>query len=371
MKHSYINIVFLSILLLGSLLLSSCKEKTNPAPVQEESFSKRAMLESFADKIILPNLAILKLSVSGFSQATETFIQSPTQSSLDQLRARWDSSYVDFLHCNAFNYGPGEVPITGMFAENIGIWPVNTTKLEQRITQKNFNFNDFERDTRGFQAVEYLLFSPDALTRFQDTLTGADRKAYLQALVQHISGWVNTVHDGWGTYRQTFVQNDGKDAGSSVSMLYNDFLESFEAIKNFKIGVPAGVRAGQTQPEPGKTESYYSGNSTRHLKEHFKAIEYMWKGNSRSGQEGIGFDDWLNSLQDGKTLLSETRTRFDELQALNQSFNDSQSIAAYLQSDLNRVQNWYTEYQKFTRYIKSDLSSLIGIAITYSSGDGD
>jgi hypothetical protein len=31
----------------------------------------------------------------------------------------------------------------------------------------------------------------------------------------------------------------------------------------------------------------------------------------------------------------------------------------------------HTEMQKLTRFIKSEMSSLLGISITYSSGDGD
>lgn len=371
MKHSMKRILKLGTFLSIVIFLSACKGTEDIEPKDQETFNKRNMLESFADRIIIPNLAALKTSVTKLKNSTDVFIQSPTEENLDLLRMHWDSSYVDFLHCNAFNFGPGLVPITGMFAENIGVWPVNTARVEQRIQQKNYSIQDFERDTRGFQAVEYLLFSEDALVKFQDTLTGSDRKAYLQALIQHISGWVISMNNGWVTYRTEFIENDGNDAGSSISMLYNSYLESFESLKNFKIGIPAGVRAGQTQAEPTKTESYYSGYSTRHLKEHFDAIYYMWKGNSRNRIAGIGFDDWLNSLQDGKTLLSETTLRFEELKTLNQSFNDSVSVSNYVGSDLVKVQNMYTEYQKITRYLKSDLSSLIGIAITYSSGDGD
>lgn len=363
-----VSLIFSGILL---LMVSSCKRKQEPDTDSSSEFSKKQMLESMADKIILPNFNQLKQSLVEFKLNCDSFRLNPTNTRLMQLRQNWDTAYVDFLHCNAFNFGPGEIPVTGTFAENLGIWPVNVSRVEQRIQDKNYSFSDFERDTRGFQTIEYLIFSSGALAKFQDSTSGLDRRAYLEALSNHLSNWVYTVVDAWPAYRQTFINNDGKDAGSSTSLLYNNFLLSFESIKNYKLGIPAGIRAGQTQAEPDKSESYYSGYSTRHLKEHFKAIENIWRGNSRTGTEGIGFDDWLNSLQDGKALLSETQTKFEELKTLNNTFQDSISIAQFVQSDVSKVQNWYTEYQKFTRYVKSDLSSLIGIAITYSSGDGD
>ncbi len=310
----FVSIVFVVILF---LMVSSCKRKPGPDPDSSSEFSKKQMLESLADKIILPNFNQLKQSVAAFKINCDSFNLNPTNTRLTQLRQNWDSAYVDFIHCNAFNFGPGEIPVTGTFAENLGIWPVNVSRVEQRILDKNYSFSDFERDTRGFQTIEYLLFSPGSLAKFQDSISGPDRRAYLEALSNHLSNWVFTVVDAWPTYRQTFVNNDGKDAGSSASLLYNNFLLSFESIKNYKLGIPAGIRAGQTQAEPEKSESYFSGYSTRHLKEHFKAIENIWRGNSRTGTEGIGFDDWLNSIQDGKSLLSETQTKFAELNTMN------------------------------------------------------
>lgn len=353
------------------ILAAGCKNNNNPEPDAPAAFDKKTLLESVADKIIIPNLKTLQSSTDRLVLAGNAFQSGPDSLRLQALRAAWDSAYVDFLHVNAFNFGPGEVPITGTLADNLGIWPVNVNRVEQRIIQKNYTFTDFERDSRGFQALDYLLFSDSALIRFNQPGTGPDRLAYLNAVIQHIQGWVTNVNNGWNVYRQEFIQNDGKDAGSSVSLLYNQFLLSYEGIKNFKLGLPAGLRAGQTQAEPTKTESYYSGYSTRHLKEHFAAIRNIWTGNARNGAEGIGFDDWLNSIQDGKTLLGETRAQFNAIADFNATFNDNTALSTFIQTDLTRVQSWYTEYQKFTRYLKSDLSSLIGIAITYSSGDGD
>jgi hypothetical protein len=47
------------------------------------------------------------------------------------------------------------------------------------------------------------------------------------------------------------------------------------------------------------------------------------------------------------------------------------NLSTAISNDFNRVDEVHTELLKLTRFYKSDLSSLIGIAVTYSSGDGD
>jgi predicted lipoprotein len=367
-----ISIIFFGVLMLLSSVWISCKrdkDKDSPAGLSA-GFDKKAMLTHMADQIIIPNLQTLGSSVALLEQRLDSFLQNPNQANLTLVQTQWNTAFLDYQHCNAFNFGPGEKNIVGTMAENLAIWPVNQSRVEERINAGNVNFNDFERDTRGFQALDYLLFEPNALSSFQNA-NAESRKVYTRAVMTHIQQWVIDMNQAWPSYRQTFIDNDGKDAGASVAILYNEFLKSYESIKNFKIGIPAGLRAGQTQVEPLKVESYYSQYSIQHIRENFMAVENIWRGRSRSGIEGPGFDDWLETLEEGKALKTQTENNLQLMRQANEAFQNSESLALLVQNDLPRVQSWYTEYQKFTRFIKSDLSSLIGIAITFSSGDGD
>jgi len=352
--------------------VTSCK-KDKPKDKQDTSFDKKEMLISFSDKVIIPSLNDLMASTENLSTQTAKFADNPTAANLDSLRASWKATHVAFLYCHSFNYGPGEKPIIGMMAENIGIWPANTVRIEERIQTNNTNFTaDFERDTRGFMALDYLLYENNSANSLING-TEPNRMNYLLAVVEHIRSWVSGVHSGWttGGYRTTFINNDGKDVGSSIGMIYNEFLKSYEAIKNFKLGLPAGKRAGQTQTEPTRVEAYYSGLSNYFIKEHLKAVENLWRGRSKLGEDGIGFDDWLASLKDGANLKTTTEQRFAILAEETAKLGNDERLSDLIINDLNRVELLYEEYAETTRFIKSDLSSLIGIAITFSSGDGD
>lgn len=369
MNNTKVKVAVLITSVIGLLFLGSCKEDENNSGTG--NFDRKLLLENIADNNIIPNWAMLKVKTDSLETAIGIFTQSPTNSTLAGARAAWVSAYLQWQHCNAFTFGPAEKSILGTATENLGTWPINTTVVEERVQKADYNFDDFRRDSRGFLALDYLLFAPGALDSLVNSSAATNRKNYLQKVTENIKTWVDDVNTGWATYRNEFVNNTSKAAGSPTSNLYNEFVKSFEGIKNFKIGLPAGKRAGQTQAEPKLVEGYYSGLSVLFLKEHFKAIENSWRGVGTDGQNRTGFDDYLLTVTGGTQLKTETEAQIAAVNLSLQAIASNELLSALVISDLSRVENVHTEFQKMTRFFKSDLSSLLGIAITYSSGDGD
>ncbi len=174
-----------------------------------------------------------------------------------------------------------------------------------------------------------------------------------------------------GAYYTEFIGNKGTDAGSSTSQCYNEFVRSFESAKNFKLGLPLGKRPGQIQAEPQLVEAYYSGKSLECLRLHLTAIENIWYGRSKSGQDGVGFREYLEKVEGGPALIISTETQLAALRTALAAVSDTPALSVQITNANPQLETLYTEFQKMTRYFKSDLSSLLGIAITFSSGDGD
>jgi predicted lipoprotein len=349
---------------------SSCNDKKDPDD-NPGSFDKELLLQSLADRLIVPSVNRLEQATEELEKATAAMRNNPDAERLDSLRAAWKNAYLANLWCNSFNYGPGEKTITGTYFENTGLWPVNAVRIEARIQNGQVDFSaDFERDTRGFLALDYLLFENGSV---QELLAGNEKRLnYLSALSAHLHNWTQQLRNGWnGSYRKTFVENDGKDAGSSVSIFYNAYLKAYEGIKNFKLGLPSGKRVGQSGPEPALAEAYYSGISVECLKEHLKVIEYIWYGRAQDGTEGTGFDDWLKTVSGGDALIGETKNFFNQIREKAAALPAGERLSDMVVSQPGPVEDLYNTCLSGTRFIKSDLSSLIGIAITYSSGDGD
>lgn len=354
-----------------SIVLFACK-KNSSEPT--ERFDRGKMLENFAQNLIRPAYQDLQNSVNTLKTATEAFIQDSNLQNLQNLQAAWEDAYTTWQYANAYNFGPaGEQDLRKSLVEEIGTFPVSETKIETAIANNSANFNDFNRDARGFLTVEYLIFNLNGdndavLTSF----ASANRKNFLAGVVNDIKTRVDEVVASWsGSYFNEFVSNTGTDVGSSTSQLYNEFVKSFESIKNFKVGLPLGKRPGQTQAEPTRLEAYYSGKSRKMIGEHLKAIENIYYGKDKSGKDGIGFDEYLESVEGGNTLISSTENQWAAVKSAFEAVSETPRISEQITNSPAAFDNFHTELQKHTRFFKSDMSSLLGITITFSSGDGD
>jgi predicted lipoprotein len=342
-------------------------------PATGSDFDRKTLLSFCANAHIKPGYSDLTTSLQELKISVENIKNQTDTSVITIARNKWVETYTKWMHVNAFNFGPaGEQGLTMPLVQEIGTFPVSESKIETAISNNNWNLNDFNRDARGLLTVEYLLFRPFRADSTLISLSDTIRLNYLTDVVTNTLTRVQAVSDAWnGSYYNTFISNDGTDAGSSISIFYNEFVKSYETIKNYKLELPLGLRPGQTQPDPTLAEARYSGTSMQMMREHFAALVLLWKGISVNGTTGVGFIDYLETVPGGDALITSTQLQITATENALASVPDSPSFSVLVQNNDSRLLALHTEIQKMTRYFKSDLSSLIGIAITYSSSDGD
>ena len=361
--------------LLVALVLSACDSGSKGGSSTDTDFDRSKMLDNMAQNLIRPAYADLSNKLTALQASASAFAVNPSETTLAPLRQAWFAAAQTWQYANAYNFGPAsEDGLRKGLVEEVGTFPVSEEKVEVAIAAGQWNFNDFNRDARGLYTVEYLIFGKNNGSTEQVVgtfLAQPTRLLYLVALCSDLKDRVAAVESGWQTYSASFLANAGTSAGSSTSQLYNQFVQSFEAIKNFKVGLPLGKRPGQTSALPEKVEAYYSGQSLQLLENHLTALENIWRGRSREGVDGIGFREYLNDVTGGPELIAQTETQLASIKTALAALPKNQPLAAQITSNPMAVETLYTELQKHTRFFKSDMSSLLGIAITYSSGDGD
>jgi uncharacterized protein len=352
-------------------ILGSCNSKNTDIT---DNFDRTQMLKNYADNLIVPAFTNLQTNTNTLKQATDDFVANPTSSKLGIVQDAWLATQKSWQYACPYNFGAaGEEGVRKTLAEEIATFPVSSSKIEANISSNTLTLSDFSRDNRGLLAIEYLVFDP---TKINDAIVAnfnTNRKNYLQAVVNKIKTQVDAVVTDWkGNYYNDFLKNNGTEAGSSTASLYNEFLKSYENLKNFKLAIPLGKRVGQTQAEPTKVEAYYSAKSLEMMKLHFQVLENLWLGKNANGQDGTGFKEYLESIQGGQTLVASTENQINSIKNALNTVPNSPEMAKQIQNgQIITLETVYNEFQKHTRYFKSDMSSLLGIAITFSSGDGD
>lgn len=359
---------------LATLVMSvwGCSNSGADSPTDTSGERRKALLQHSAEKIIYPAFEQANIQAVALQTAIGNALLSPTPQTIESARSAWKTTVMAWQRASLYNFGPGEDNL-GAINEAIATFPVAPSDIESFIASADTTFQNFRRDTRGLFAIEYLLFNGSASDVANALAQSSLRKAYLRSVTRDITTRVNSAFTGWNTYKSSFIANDGSAAGSSLSELFNNFAISFEALKNFKIGVPAGMRAGQTSTEPTRVEAFYSGYSLTLAREHFEVLVQAWEGIANDGTDGTGYADYIQPLVGGNTLATETRTQITAVRNAFAALPPEANLAELLQTGTapTNVVQLHTELQKLTRFFKSELSSVMGVSITYSSGDGD
>ena len=350
------------VLLLMTIACGDDNETSDPG------FDRAILLESLASDLIIPNFETLQGSVSALTAASTSFVAQPDEAHLGQLRTAWVQAAKDYQHCSAFGFGPGNLTL-GAFSTVLGVFPVDEAQLEANILDQGFNLAAaFDRDIRGFYAIEYLIYQkglPDAevVATFDD-----DRKDYLMLIVGELQTTFDNIVAEWrGTYLQEFIADDGTSAGSSISLLYNEFVKDYEVLKNFKLELPGGLTAGQPV-NPALVEAYYSGISRDLVVEHFENSKNIWLGLSRNGAQLTGFEEYLATVVGGPELVATTIEAIDQIDVAIAALPEGRLSDNIEAAEIGALRD---ELQDNTANFKSSMSSLLGISITFNSGDGD
>ncbi len=340
---------------------------------QGDSFDRKKMLTDIATSLIIPGYQRMDEALHELDAAVNAFNMAPSVGTLQAARTAWDTAAFRWQDVVTYDFGPAE-GLYGNLSVNVGTFPADASGIEAYVAAGDTSFQNFDRDTRGLFGVEYLLYgsNDDTIIALFSGEGGGSRRAYLQAIVRRMRNDVGTVLSEWNSgYAADFASRNGTDAGSGTSQLFNAMNISYELIKNYKLGLPLGLRAGQTSAEPTKVEAFYSGLSASLIERHFEAVLRVWSGQDLDGNNIDGFEEYLATVPNGVRLIADTKQQIEAVQGASAAVPKSIPLSEQIISMPEPPTTWFTEMQKLTRFLKSELSSLTGIAITYSSGDGD
>jgi len=342
-----------------------------------DAFDRKVMLENIADNIIVPAYQNFETDMTAFRTAASDFTNTADEANLVALREAWSTAYISWQSVSMFEIGKAEEL---SFRDFMNVYPISTSSIEVNISSGNYDFGSVSlQDEQGFGAVDYMingLSSSDTeiINFYTDLTNGGNYTSYLTDLVERMSQLTAQVVADWtGGFRDTFVDNNGSSATSSIDKLVNDFIFHYEKhLRAGKIGIPAGVFSNN--PLEDRVEAFYIGSFSKNLfNANLNALQDFFNGkhfNSNTRGESLrSYLDFLNTIKEGEDLNKLINNQFDSVRITAANLNDDFSVQVRSNNDL--MLNTYDELQKNVVFLKVDMLQAISVNVDFVDADGD
>ena len=357
---------------LSLVLLSGCGEGATGLDGPDRSFDRSALLANMADNIIVPAYQALHESVAALEEATSAFTASPEAGRLQALQSSLHAARLAWQDANLFEFGPAE---SQALRATLNTYPADTARVEANVVSGSYSLASIaNRAAAGFPALDYLLHADEPSVTVEAFQSEPGRRQYLADNAAFIRSAVESTLQGWTsgatTYRATFLSQarGGTDAGSSFSMLTNALIKHYERfLRDGKIGIPAGVRSAGV-PRPAATEALYAGYSAQLALANMEAVQRVFLGNALGGGAGTGFDDYL-AAADAEALSLEIQSATGESLSALAGLQDP--LSELVRQNPQPAVDAFTRMQRVVVLLKVDMTSILGVTITFQDNDGD
>lgn len=367
------------IVLVGFVIaLTACSSSDNGTSSGGDSFNRTTLLTHWADKIIIPAYQNYNTKLTALSTDAEAFSTNPGTQSLTTMRTSWLAAYEAYQQVMLFNIGKAS---DLNFKEAADTYPTDVAGIEQNIFTGNYNLEVFSQlSKQGFPALDYMLnglgTSDAEILSFYTTNENASAyKQYIVNLAAALSGKSTLILNDWnGSYRNTFISNNGTAVSSSTNKMTNLFVKNFEKdIRTGKIGIPAGVFSNGTL-FPEKVEGFYKKDVSKLLLN--KAIQSQQDffngksfNSSETGPSLASYLDDVKAIRNGQNLSAIINNQFTSIYATNATLNDN--FSQQVSTNNAKMIEAYDALQQNVIYFKLDMMQALNITIDYVDGDGD
>ena len=164
--------------------------------------AEEAVLISLTDSIIVPEYQALATQTRDLRQKLEDLCAKPSDAALTEARQAWRQARVPWMRSRAAWFGP----VMDRRSTSVMDWsPIDPGRIEAMLEDRPATSEEEVRNVlsstqRGFGAIEYLLFSDDALNELAGS--GPARCDYLIALGRVVESEANALANDWDVVRE-------------------------------------------------------------------------------------------------------------------------------------------------------------------------
>jgi predicted lipoprotein len=348
---------------------------TRPLPAQPASAapSREAILQDLARNVIAQGYQDLAAKCRSLTNAIGQFIASKDQASLDNARKAWAvaSDAADRLRC--FQWGPvADRDSVSTFY----FWQVRPNSIEDLLSDASRAINQSLLDNagatvKGLYAMEYLLFDrrggqptePAEPARALDLLSASSRRCdYLLAVARDVEARAGKLADDWSAAGAQSAQAKFVSGGQqSLNVLVNEMAQSVENTVQNHLNL-ALVLPQPTSHQLYRIKGSRSGSSLQGAVATLDGLAKFY-----GGGRGLGLKDAVIALN--PAVATRAQDEFTAAVAATRAVGEPLEQA--LADRRDTLQTAVDKTRALEVLFKVDLASVLGVTLTFTSGDGD
>jgi predicted lipoprotein len=349
-----------------TLHITSCKKKESLL----ETYDRGTLLNNIANNVISPSYLKFKNEADSLVKISEGFDSTTTLQNLSLMRNQWKEALAAWMNCEVY-----DIEVAYALNTQIAAFPVSIQSIETEIQGTHnidINYVAATGTTRkGFGAIEYLLYGSSKTEQqiIDEFSQNPRRKIYLLSLAKHVASVANQLENEWKNGNPShshFISQTQMDISGSLNMVINVFVAHIEEVRRSKIGKPCGIEATSVA-DYSKLETPFAPHSIENIKSNIASWKMLF-----TGAFGIGIDDYsdaVNATYNNEKLSTVILRQMDLCEMKANAISGSLENAAINQPA--QVKELHLELKKLTVLTKVDLSSSLGVVITFSDNDGD
>lgn len=360
------NYKFIIIAILSAVLFISCSDDTTQP---DEEIDKQALLVNYADNLIIPAFNELNEKTVNLKSAVNDLTTIYSIEKLDNVRNAYIELATTWQSSSMFGFGPAN---DIQLRQAINTFPTDTTLILENIETGSYSLaTSANFKAKGIPALGYLLY-PVEIENTEEHFSDEKLLSYMNDLVDDIESNVSYVNNKWSDYREKFITNLGNDAGSSLSIMINEYVFDYEIAKRAKVGIPSGIFGSVL---PYNFEAPHSNLSATLLHNNLLAYKLFITGPANNDPDKTDnmkeYLDAISANRNDSELSTMIIEELDESIAMVGAFKNPMHEMVQNPTGKSEIDALYKNMQEMVVLIKTDMTSAMGILISYQDNDGD
>ena len=320
-------VIGLCCLLLASTFVVGCgsDEDEEQNNLQAETFDAGAMLNDFANTVVLATYIDLDQNAGELLAAVKVLKADTSQANLEKAQQAWIATRKPWEQSEAFLFGPVD---TQGLDPALDSWPVDHVNLQSVLDSGDTLTVDFvsglEDTQKGFHTIEFLLFRDGNQRKASDITTR--ELAYLVSTTENLKASTAQLRLAWAPEGENFssaVAQAGTGSAiypsqsSAVQEMVNGMIVIADEVANGKISDP------YNESDTTLVESQFSFNSISDFQDNIRGIQNVYMGKFMT--DGQGLNDFVNSHDPDldTRFQQEVQAAIDAIGAIPDPFRDS------------------------------------------------